>query len=345
VTSGLGLVGIEAGSHDMLLAHAAQARAQDPWQRLMAQALTGRNGQGRPSTSDEAPGRRWPIPSAPIAPRTSARSSTHGAWRSPPHGPPNSGLPHRASPRRQSGSRGGTSSLPTPTTRRTSALPGARHRWRRAWSRSRRTWKPLAQRPTAAPREPITQRLRAMGPADPVVDLERGVHRHGKRMAGDIPWHRDTLRTMAQQDHRSATCLARRETAERGGPTRQATIACVSGSVRQQVRQLGVTQPASSALHAPLMPSSDLERVTSTRTVTQGEALRAGRAHAPPTVWPGGGPSVRCPSRRQSGGRRRPHNARRCCSAPAPRWKDAPGTSRGGITSCEDATTPESGPA
>jgi hypothetical protein len=57
-------------------------------------------------------------------------------------------------------------------------------------------------------------------------------------MVGDIQRHLDTIRTLAQQAHLSATCLERLEQAERVVPTMQATIAFVSGSVRQQVRQL-----------------------------------------------------------------------------------------------------------
>ncbi len=55
----------------------------------------------------------------------------------------------------------------------------------------------------------------------------------------------------------------------------QATIEFVSGDVRRQVRQLELASPQAFAMHAPLMPSSYLERVAATRTVTQGEALRA----------------------------------------------------------------------
>ena len=55
----------------------------------------------------------------------------------------------------------------------------------------------------------------------------------------------------------------------------QATIAFVSGYVRQQVSQLDLAPPVSYAMHAHLIPSFYLERVASTRTVTAGEPLRA----------------------------------------------------------------------
>jgi hypothetical protein len=56
LTGGRCLVGIEPVSNDILREQTAQARDQDTWQALMAQALVGLNGKGMPSTSDEAPG-------------------------------------------------------------------------------------------------------------------------------------------------------------------------------------------------------------------------------------------------------------------------------------------------
>ena len=69
----------------------------------------------------------------------------------------------------------------------------------------------------------------------------------------------------------------------------QATIDFVSGYVRQQVRQLDLAPPASYAMHAHLIPSFYLDRVASTRTVTQGEPLRelAARLRTP-LFEPGG---------------------------------------------------------
>jgi hypothetical protein len=55
----------------------------------------------------------------------------------------------------------------------------------------------------------------------------------------------------------------------------QATIDFVSGYVRQQVSQLALAPPESYAMHAHLIPAYYLERVAATRTVTQGEPLRA----------------------------------------------------------------------
>jgi hypothetical protein len=127
----------------------------------------------------------------------------------------------------------------------------------------------------AGQREQVTQSIRAIGHAYHFVDLERGVRRNGKLIAGDIQAQIDTIRTLAQQEGLSQACFDRIEKAERVVPKMQATIEFVSGYVRQQVQQLELASPQSFAMHAHLMPSYDLERVASTRPVTQGEALRA----------------------------------------------------------------------
>ena len=89
-------------------------------------------------------------------------------------------------------------------------------------------------------REQVTQSIRAIGHAYHFVDLERGVRRNGKLIAGDIQRHIDTIRTIAQQEHLSETCLDRLEKAERVVPKMQATIEFVSGYVRQQVQSTGL---------------------------------------------------------------------------------------------------------
>jgi len=126
----------------------------------------------------------------------------------------------------------------------------------------------------SAQREQVTQSIRAIGHAYHFVDLERGVRRNGKLIAGDIQQHVDTMRTIAQQEGLSQACLDRIAKAERVVPKMQATMTFVSGYVRQQVRQRDLAQTESYAMHAHLIPSYYLERVASTRTVTQGEPLR-----------------------------------------------------------------------
>jgi hypothetical protein len=100
------------------------------------------------------------------------------------------------------------------------------------------------------------------------------VRRNGKLIAGDLHEQIDTIRTLAQHAGLSQACLDRIAKAERVVPKMQATIACVSGYVRQQISQVDLAPPVSYAMHAHLIPSYYLERVASTRTVMQGEPLR-----------------------------------------------------------------------
>jgi hypothetical protein len=125
----------------------------------------------------------------------------------------------------------------------------------------------------AGQRAQVPQSLRAIGHADHCVDLERGVRRHGKLIAGDIQLHINPIRTMAQHEHLREACLERLEQAERVVPTMPATIELVAGYVHQQVRPWDVAPPASYAMHAHLIPACSLDRVASTRTVTAGEPL------------------------------------------------------------------------
>src|SRR5712691_6824002 len=125
-----------------------------------------------------------------------------------------------------------------------------------------------------AQREQVTQGIRAIGHAYHFVDLERGVRRNGKLIAGDLQQHIDTIRTIAQEEGLSERCMERIEKAERVVPKMQATIEFVSGYVRQQVRQLDLAPPASYALHAHLIPSFSLDRVASTRAVRLAEVFQ-----------------------------------------------------------------------
>jgi hypothetical protein len=90
----------------------------------------------------------------------------------------------------------------------------------------------------AQQREQVKASIRGISHAYHFVDLERGVRRNGKLIAGDIQAHIDTIRTIAKQEHLSETCLDRIAKAERVVPKMQATIEFVSGYVRQQVRPL-----------------------------------------------------------------------------------------------------------
>ncbi len=278
LTGGLCLVGMDPESNDILLEQVAQARDQDTWHALMAPALAGLNCKVSQSTSDEAPG---------LLAYVEHHLGAH-------HSPDLFHVQHELSK---------AVSAPLATKQRAAAKAAAK-----AEETRKRMQEPLtnangepAQRGLGRPpkvaasleqaeqdvaaachahqrlagqREAVTKSIRAMGHAYHFVDLERGVRRHGKLIAGDLQQHIDTIRTIAQQAHLSKTCMERIEKAERVVPKMQATIAFVSGYVRQQVRRLDLTPPASYAMHAPLIPSYDLERVAATRTVTQGEPLR-----------------------------------------------------------------------
>jgi len=125
-----------------------------------------------------------------------------------------------------------------------------------------------------AQREQVAQRIRAIGQASHVVEVERGGRRNGQRRAADLQAPIARVRTVAPHAGLSQTCVDRMGNAARVVPTRQATIEFVSGYVRRQVAPLGVPPPVSYALPAPLMPSCSLERVARTRTVQAGEPLR-----------------------------------------------------------------------
>jgi hypothetical protein len=104
-------------------------------------------------------------------------------------------------------------------------------------------------------REHVAKSLRGIGHDDHCVDLDRGVRRNGQRIAAAIHAHLEQVRAIAQHEGRSQSCLERLEKAARVVPKMPATIAFVSGYVRQQVAQRDLTPPASFAMHAKLMPS------------------------------------------------------------------------------------------
>ena len=127
----------------------------------------------------------------------------------------------------------------------------------------------------AQQREQVRLSLHAIGQASHFVDLERGVRRNGQRIASDIRAHMATIRAVAQHAHLSPRCLDRMDKAERVVPKMQATIAFVSGYVRQQIHHLDLAQPVSFAMHARLIPFYYLERAAHTLTVSAGQPLRA----------------------------------------------------------------------
>ena len=266
-------------SNYIVLEHPAPARDQDTWHELMAPALAGLNCKVRQATSDEAPGLLAYVAhhlgahhspdlfhvqqelskavSAPMAAKQRAAAKAlakveETLKRVHEHldnadDEPNqrgSGRPPQAVARLQQVAQD---------------VEAARHEHQRL----------------AGQREQVTQSMRAIGQAYHFVDLERGVRRNGKLIASDIQERIATIRTIAQQEQLSQTCLERIAKAERVVPKMQATIEFVSGYVRQQVSHLDLAPSVSYAMHAQLIPSYYLDRVASTRTVTQGEPLRA----------------------------------------------------------------------
>ena len=127
----------------------------------------------------------------------------------------------------------------------------------------------------AQQRQQIKAHIRGIAHDYHFVDLERGVRRNGQLIASEIQGHIEHIRTIAQHEGLSQSCVERIEKAERVVPKMRATIEFVSGYVRHQVAQLDVTPPVSFAMHAKLIPSYYLDRIAQTRTVHDGEPLRA----------------------------------------------------------------------
>jgi hypothetical protein len=278
-TGGLCLVGIEPVSNYIVLEQAAQARDHDTWQTCMEPALAGLNCQVIQSTSDEAPG---------LLAYVEQHLRAH-------HSPDLFHVQHELS-------KAVAAPLAVKQRAATKAVAQAEETLKRVHERfDNANGEPAKRGPGRPPkvtpcleqaaqdvvaaqhehqrltkqREQVTQSMRAIGHAYHFVDLERGVRRNGKLIAGEIQQHINTIRTIAQQEGLSKTCLERIAKAERVVPKMQATIEFVSGYVRQQVTSLELAPPQSFAMHAHLIPSYYLERVASARTVTAGEPLRA----------------------------------------------------------------------
>jgi hypothetical protein len=284
---GLCLVAIEPKSHDIVLEQAAPGRDHNTWQALMAQALAGLHCQGIQSTSDAAPGLLAYVThhlgahhspdlfhgqhalvkavSGPLATkqRAAAKAATEAHERLE-QGPSQLQGAGDAPAKRGPG--------------RPPKAPASLEQLAQDAQATRQEFERLS-----AQREQVAQSIRGIGQVYHLVDVERGVRRNGQLMAADIHAQMATMRRVAQHEGLSQACLERMEKAEWVVPNMQATIAFVSGYVRQQVRQLDLTPPGSYALHAHLMPACYLERVAQTRTVSAGASLRerAERLRAP----------------------------------------------------------------
>ncbi len=277
-TGGLCLVAMEPKSNYIILEQAAQGRDQDTWNALMEQALSGLHCQVIQSTSDEAPGLLAYVEhhlgahhspdlfhvqhelvkavSGPMA--TKQRAAAKAAAE--------------AQERLEQGQGQLQGAGDAPEKRGPGRPPKAIASLEQLTQEAQATSQEFER--ISAQREQVAQSIRTIGQAYHFVDLERGVRRNGQLIAADIQAQIDTIRSVAQHEVLSQACLERIEKAERVVPKMQATIAFVSGYVRQQVRQLDLTPPVSYALHAHLIPSCYLERVAQTRPVSAGEPLR-----------------------------------------------------------------------
>ena len=277
-TGGLCLVTMDPDSNFIILEQPAQGRDQTTWHELMAPVLAPLNCRVIQSASDEAPGLlayvehyleahhspdlfhvQHELVKAVSGPMATKERAAHKAvteaqeqlerLQSDPPGTDDE--PEKRCP-------GRPAKEPVSLEQAAQALKAASREHER-----------LAEQ-----REQIKASIRGIGHDYHFVDLERGVRRNGQLIASDIQGHIEQIRTVAQQEGLSQSCLERIEKAERVVPKMQATIEFVSGYVNQQVAQLDLTPPVSFAMHAKLIPSSYLDRVAGTRTVAGGEPLR-----------------------------------------------------------------------
>jgi hypothetical protein len=277
-TGGLCLVAAEPKSNYIVLEQAAHARDQDTWQALMEKALSGLHCQVIQSTSDEAPGLLayvehhlgahhspdlFHVPhelvkavSGPMA--TKQRAAAKAACE--------------AQERLEQGQRQLQESANAPHKRGPGRPPQAAASLEQLEQDAQAAHQKLER--LSAQRAQVAQSMRHIGQAYHFVDVERGVRRNGRLIAADIQGQIDTMRSVAQYEGLSQTCLERIDKAERVVSKMQATIEFVSGYVHKQVRQLDLSPPVSYVLHAPLIPSFYLDRVAQSRTVHAGEPLR-----------------------------------------------------------------------
>jgi uncharacterized protein DUF6399 len=278
-TGGLCLITMDPDSNFIILEQLAQARDQVSWNACMAPALAQLKCRVMQSTSDEAPGLLAYVEhyleahhspdlfhvqhelvkavSGPLATKErAAHKAVHEATEQLArlHSDPQSTGEEPAKP--PSGC--------------APQAPCSREQAEQALDAARREHKRLAEQ-----RAQVRASIRGIGHAYHFVDLERGVRRNGQLIAADMQGHIEQIRTVAQQEGLSQSCLERIDKAERVVPKMQGTIAFVSGYVAQQVAQLDVTPPVSFAMHAKLIPSYYLDRVAGTRSVSDGEPLRA----------------------------------------------------------------------
>jgi len=277
-TGGLCLITMDPDSNFIILEQPAQARDQNSWQASMEPALAPLHCRVIQSTSDEAPGLlayvehyleahhspdlfhvQHELVKAVSGPMATKERAAHKAVTEATEQ-----LERLQSDAKSAGEE--------PEKRRPGRRPKdpvSLEQAEQALEAARREHERLAKQ-----REQVKTSIRGIGHDYHFVDLERGVRRNGQLIASDIHGHIEQIRTIAQHEELSQSCLERIHKAERVVPKMQATIEFVSGYVGQQVDQLDLTLPVSFAMHAKLIPSYYLDRVAGTRPVEGGEALR-----------------------------------------------------------------------
>ena len=292
-TGGLCLITMDPESNFIILEQQAQARDQVSWNEYMEPALAQLNCRVIQSTSDEAPGLlayvehyleahhspdlfhvQHELVKAVSGPMATKERAAHKAVTEATE----------QLERLQSDAKRAGEEPKECHPGRSPKEPVSLEQAEQALEAARREHERLAQQ-----REQVQESIRGIGHDYHFVDLERGVRRNGPLIASDIQGHIEQVRTVAQHEGLSQSCLERIEKAKRVVPKMQATIEFVSGYVGQQVEQLDLTPPVSFAMHAKLIPSYYLDRVAETRTVSAGESLRdlAERLRAP-LFEPGG---------------------------------------------------------
>ena len=241
-TGGLCLITMDPESNFIILEQLAQGRDQTTWNDLMEPALAQLNCRVIQSTSDEAPGLlayvehsleahhspdlfhvQHELVKAVSGPMATKERAAHKAVTEA-----TAQLERRQSDPKNAGD--------APEERRPGRPPKepvSLAQAEQALEAARREHERLAQQ-----RERVKASIRGIGHDYHFVDLERGVRRNGQLIASDIQAHIEQIRTVAQQEELSQSCLERIEKAERVVPKMQATIAFVSRYVGQQVNQL-----------------------------------------------------------------------------------------------------------
>src|SRR5215831_18419580 len=277
-TGGLCLITMDPESNFILLEQLAQARDQTSWHAWMAPALAQFNCRVIQATSDEAPGLLAYVEHYLEAHHSPDLFHVQPELVKAVSGP--MATKERAAHKALSEARDQLEQVQAypqsagdePAKRgpgRPPKEPVSLEQAEQAFEAASREHERLTQQ-----REHVAKSIRGIGHDYHFVDLDRGVRRNGPLIASDIQGHIEHIRTMAQHEGLSQSCLERIEKAERVVPKMRATIEFVSGYVRHQVAQLDLTPPVSFAMHAKLIPSYYLDRIAQTRTVHDGEPLR-----------------------------------------------------------------------